>query len=239
MIIDCHIHVKGGDEFRTENTAEEIIPVLDISGIDKAVVFAMCTDPVTALQMVYKEVCKFPNRLIGFSYARPMYDRSVKEVLREGFEKYDMRGIKIHKGETIIHPDVAGPVYEIAIEYDYPCIMDTGNDLNAAYAVIKKYPELKLILAHHGVPGGSVTAINSVIDFVKDYPNVYLDTAYMPTYWKIRDAVNKLGSERIIFGSDGILLDPRTELKKIEVLGFNDEQLENIRCNNIRKLIKI
>ena len=32
-IIDGHIHIKGGDIFKTENTAEEIISVLDRSGI--------------------------------------------------------------------------------------------------------------------------------------------------------------------------------------------------------------
>lgn len=42
MIIDCHMHIKNGDVYKQESSAEEIITVMDKCGIDKAVVFAMC-----------------------------------------------------------------------------------------------------------------------------------------------------------------------------------------------------
>ena len=237
MMIDCHIHVKGGDVYRTENTAEEILPVLDRAGIDKAVILAMCTAPDQAIEMVVRESAKAPDRLIGFAYARPMYDRSVRDLLRDAIDRHGLRGIKIHRGETLLTPDVLGPVYALACEYRRPCLVDSGNDLNAIFEVIKAYPELPLILAHHGVPSGNVQAIDQVIEFVKPYPNVYLDTAYMPTYWKIRDAVNALGSERILFGSDGILVDPRTELAKIDVLGLTPEERANILGLNAARLL--
>lgn len=239
MIIDCHLHVKGGDVYKTESKAEEIIACMDRAGIDKGVVFAMCTSTVEATEMTWREVNKYPDRLIGFTYARPCYNRNVTDDIRFAFEKRNMKGIKIHRGETLLLPEVIGPVLETAIEYDYPCLIDSGNDLAAVFEIMKTYPELKLILAHLGCPSGNVLAIDNVIRQVKDYKNVWLDTAYLPTYWKIKDAVNALGAERILFGSDGILVDPRTELRKIDVLDLTDEQKELILGKNIARLLKL
>lgn len=239
MIIDCHLHVKGGDVYRTESTAEEIIQYLDNAGIDKGVVFAICTSSIESTEMTYKEVNKFPDRLIGFTYARPSYDRKVTDDIRFAFDERNMKGIKLHRGETLLEPEVIGPILEVAIEYDYPCLIDSGGDYKNVFAIVKKYPELKLILAHLGCPSGNVLDIDKVIETIKDYKNVYVDTAYLPTYWKIKDAVNVLGAHRVIFGSDGILVDPRTELKKIEVLNFNDEQMELILSKNIGRLLKL
>ena len=237
MIIDSHMHVKNGDVYRTEATGEQIIAAMDKAGIDIGVVFAMCASPADSVQMTYREMQKYPDRLIGYAYARPCYDVVVTDIIKNAFDHYGMRGIKIHRGETLLIPEVIGPVVEVAIKYGYPCVIDSGNDYDSIFALIKAYPELKLILAHLGSPGGDVRAIDRIIEYIKDYPNVYLDTSYTAVYWKIRDAVDRLGASRVIYGSDGVIIDPRTELKKIEVLGFSPEQLELILCKNIAGLI--
>ena len=237
MIIDCHLHIKGGDVYRTESTAEEIIYYLDRAGIDKGIVFAMCATPARAVEMTYKEVRKFPDRLTGFAYARPCYDHSVVDDIRSAFDNFGMKGIKIHRGETLLDPEVIGPVLDVAIEYGYPCLIDSGNDYDAIFNIVEQFPSLKLILAHLGSPGGDVRAIDRVIEFVKPYPNVYLDTSYCRTYWKIKDAVDGLGASRVIFGSDGILIDPRTELMKIDVLDFSAEERRLILGENIARLV--
>ena len=239
MIIDCHVHIKGGDTFKTESTAEEIIPVMDDAGIDKAVCFAMSASPVDSTEMVYREVSKRPDRLIGFTYARPMYDRDVSAFIRKAFDDYNMKGIKIHRGETSLAPGVMGPVYKAAIEYDYPCIVDTKGMNEEIKEVIVKFPDLKLIIAHMGHIGADAINIADLIDFIKPYKNVFLDTSYIPMYLLIRDAVNILGSERVIFGSDGILLSPRAEMEKIRALKFSKEQETNIFGHNIARILKI
>ena len=42
MIIDCHMHLKGGDIERIEFTPADIVKVMDEAGIDRAIVFAIC-----------------------------------------------------------------------------------------------------------------------------------------------------------------------------------------------------
>jgi predicted TIM-barrel fold metal-dependent hydrolase len=239
MIIDCHMHVKNGDIYRQESKAEEIVAVMDKCGIDKAIVFAMCISTRDATEMVFKEVQKFPDRLIGFTYARPCYNRKVTEDIRYAIEERGMKGIKIHRGETLLHAEVIGPVLETAIEYGVPCLIDSGNDYAAIESIVKAYPDLLLILAHLGAPSGNVLLIDQFIELARKNKNVYLDTAYVPTYWKIKDAVRILGPEKVLFGSDGILLDPRTEMKKIEVLDLTKEETEYVMGKNIARLLRL
>jgi predicted TIM-barrel fold metal-dependent hydrolase len=239
MIIDCHMHLKNGDIYRTEHTGKEIVEALDKAGINKGIVFAMCLSSREATEMVYKEVQKYPDRLIGFAYARPCYDSIVADDVRYALTERNMKGVKIHRGETLLHPDVIGPVLEVAIECDVPCLIDSGNDYAAISGIVAQYPQLKLILAHLGSPAGNVTEIDKYIELARNNENVYLDTAYVPTYWKIKDAVERLGPQKVLYGSDGILVDPRTELMKIEVLDFPAEVKEYIYYKNIAKLLKL
>jgi predicted TIM-barrel fold metal-dependent hydrolase len=88
--------------------------------------------------------------LIGFAYARPSYDRIVAADIRYALANRNMKGIKIHRGETLLHRDIIGPVLEVAIEYDVPCLIDSGDDYPAISGIVEKYPELKLILPHLG-----------------------------------------------------------------------------------------
>lgn len=239
MIIDAHMHLKNGDIYRTEHTPEQIVSVMDKAGIDKAVVFAMCTNTRRASELAFEAVRKFPDRLIGFTYARPSYNKKVTDELIYALRELGSKGIKIHRGETLLNPDVIGPVLEVAIEYDCPCLIDSGNDYNAVEQITKEYPKLKLVLAHLGSPGGNVKEIDKYIELAGNNRNVYLDTAYVSVYWKIRDAVNRIGAKKIIYGSDGVLVDPRTELKKIEVLDFSKEEKEYILYKNIAALLKM
>ena len=64
-IIDCHVHIKNGDIFRREYTAEQIIPVLDKAGIEKAVIFGMCFSPEEAVERVLYECSKSPDRFFN------------------------------------------------------------------------------------------------------------------------------------------------------------------------------
>lgn len=239
MIIDCHMHLKNGDSYRTEHTGEEVVQALDRAGIDKGVVFAICMSTRESTDMVYREVRKFPDRLLGFAYARPSYDRIVADDIRFALAERSMKGIKVHRGETLLHPDVIGPILEAAIEYDVPCLIDSGDDYAAICGIVEQYPDLKLILAHLGSPSGKVTEIDKYIELARKHANVYLDTAYVPTYWKIKDAVERLGPQKVLYGSDGILVDPRTELMKIDVLNFPPGTKEYLCGRNIARLLKL
>ena len=196
-------------------------------------------------QLAYDAVQLFPDRLIGFTYTAPSMEGKVENwdavmrPLRDAVENKGMRGIKVHRAFTQLRPEVMGPVVEFAAAHNIPLLIDSSNDEEGLMGLMKAYPDAQIIWAHLGVPSGDVLAIDRMLDFLKDYENVCVDTAYLPTYWKIRDAVRVMGKERVCFGSDGILLDPRTEICKIDVLDFDEDTREHIYYKNIARVLGI
>ena len=94
-IIDFHVHIKGGDIYRTETKAEEIIRIMDRAGIEKSVVFSICIDVSEGNLLTYKEVKKFPERLIGFATGMPAFNKNVLSEIERSISEYGFRGIKL------------------------------------------------------------------------------------------------------------------------------------------------
>ena len=42
VLIDCHVHVKGGDKYKREFRAKQILQCMDEAGIDRSVIFSIC-----------------------------------------------------------------------------------------------------------------------------------------------------------------------------------------------------
>src|SRR4051812_32876642 len=74
-IIDCHVHLKHGDATRSEWSARTIVEIMDKAGVDKSIVFAMCTTTKRSIEMAEEAVSQYPDRLIPFAYALPNYER--------------------------------------------------------------------------------------------------------------------------------------------------------------------
>ena len=236
-IIDFHVHIKGGDLYRTETKAEEIIQIMDRAGIEKSVVFSICIDATEGNLLTYKEVKKFPERLIGFATGIPAFNKNVLSEIERSILEYGFRGIKIHRGIHTLDLYLIAPIIEKSISLDIPCLIDPVGDFEAIKNIVDNYPEAKLVIAHLGNGWGVVT--EQFINLAREKPNVYLDTSYVRMTNYIGKAIKIAGSEKIIFGSDGPLIPPEPEIEKIRVFNLDVEQEENIFFRNAVKILKI
>ena len=99
MIIDSHAHLKHGDAGHTEYSAEQIVATMDAAGIDRAVVFGICTTPERAIEMARAAAERFPKRLIPYAYGLPNYTGDVLRMVARAVREYGFKGIKVHAGE--------------------------------------------------------------------------------------------------------------------------------------------
>ena len=237
MIIDAHVHVKGGDQYLRYFNAEEIVRCMDEAGIDKSVVFAISVTSAEANAMTLREVAKFPDRLIGFAYALPAFDRLVIDDLERAITSDGMRGIKMHSGVARLHDYLAGPVLELAGRLGVPVLADVAGDMGIAKDLVENHKGTNIIFAHLGGLGLSETGIDWFIELARTHDHVYLDTSYVPKAWKIADAIAKAGAEKVIWGSDGPLIHPRLELEKVKILGLPADAEAKVLGGNIARLI--
>ncbi|HEV8132426.1 MAG TPA: amidohydrolase family protein, partial [Acidobacteriota bacterium] len=77
----------------------------------------------------------------------------------------------------------------------------------------------------------------SAIDLAKRYPNVFLETSSVVFFEYLEQAVRELPAEKLIFGSDGPLVDSRVELYKIRLLKLPRENEKKVMGANILRMI--
>jgi hypothetical protein len=246
MIIDSHAHLKHGDSEGTEYSPETIVRTMDQVGIDKSVVFAMSTTTRRSIEMAAEAAAKFPDRLVPYVYALPHYERAVCDELREALSERGFRGIKIHSGECTLADYIIGPVMEVAAAHGVPCLIDLGGSFGTAESLARGYPETKLIIAHLGrYLSGDWGLIDRFIGLAESCANVYLDVSGVVLLEGIKAAVRRVGSARVLWGTDGPHAAPdtvsfaRTELDKIRILGLLPEEESDVLGGAAAKLLGV
>lgn len=246
MIIDSHVHLKHGNIARTEYSPEIIVETMKKAGIDVSVVFAMSTSTKRSIEMALTAYRKFPDKLVPYVYALPSYEKPVIGEIEEAITKLGFKGIKIHVGECTIAEYVVDPVIALAERLNVPCLIDCAGRYSDIKRISKEFPNTKIIIAHFGrYLCKDEALIDKFIDLAFHHKNIYLDTSGVTLTHKIKEAVEKIGSTRIIFGTDGPHEDPdtvgfvRKEIEKIKNLGLNSQDEENIMWRNIADLLRI
>jgi len=65
---------------------------------------------------------------------------------------------------------------------------------------------------------------------------VYLETSGMPMHTKIREAYERVGETRVLFGTDTPFHHPVVEIAKVQVSGLPPEGVERVLSKNGRRL---
>jgi predicted TIM-barrel fold metal-dependent hydrolase len=247
MIIDSHAHLKHGDIARTVIPPETIIKTMDAVGIDKSVAFAICTTTENSIKMALNAVNQFPDRLIPYVYALPSYEKPVLSEIENAIRNLGFRGIKIHISECTLTEYVGDSLLELAGKYNVPCLIDFVGDFQQARRIATKFKETKIILAHMGkCHCTDRDLIDKFIELAENNSNVFIDTSCIALLWKLEVVIRKIGSERVLFGTDGPavfwpdeITYARLELNKIKSLDLTEKDANNILGGNIAKLLGI
>ncbi|HNZ11594.1 MAG TPA: TatD family hydrolase [Smithellaceae bacterium] len=157
------------------------------------------TDPDN--EKVFNTVNKYPDKFLGWIFVNP---RGRKNQVDE-FEKYkDAKGfigVKAHPFWHRYPPVELAPVAERLAKTGKPLLIHAGFGEEGDFeALLRKVPDLKLILAHAAFPCYSATWKK-----IQDLKNVYMDLS-QTTYTSrkaTRQAVDMFGAERLFFGTDG------------------------------------
>jgi predicted TIM-barrel fold metal-dependent hydrolase len=246
LIIDSHAHLKHGDAAGTECSADAVVEAMDAAGIDRSVVFAMQTTTRRSIEMADRAVRQFPGRLIPYVYAVPSFERSALAEIDEAITEHGARGIKIHEGECCLRSHVIDPVFELATARGVPCLIDCRGNLAAMERVTADFPKTTVIIAHLGrylCEDGDV--IDRFIHLAESRPNVVLDASGVVLVHKIAEAVHRIGSDRVVWGTDGPHAKPdtatfaRDELAKVHGLDLSEDEKADLLGNTIARVLGI
>jgi len=162
-----------------------------------------------------------------------------RAALDEAILERGYRGIKLHPTTTLAHPAGEGTVALLrrCAELGVPALFHCGDDPyatpHAIEAGAREVPDCTVVMGHMG----GYFHVDDAIAAAERQPNLMLETSAMPYPRKIAEAVSRVGSDRVLFGSDGPGCNPALEVRKITMLGLDADDERRILGGNAARLL--
>ena len=225
---------------------ERLLASMEKNNIDHVVIHSL--EPLTRAQNIAQIIAPYKEKFSLFaSVSKDELDPVLyfSDLVKSGA----VSGLKIHPqvGEF-----ACGEIYHKSkdlVDYcgssDLPILIHTGHiptgnlkglsgcsEVKALEPLIADFPKSKFILAHIGWESW-----RSVLEIAKKYPNVCVETSWQPAKI-IRRAVDTLGAERVLFGSDFPLFQQSMALKQVKA-ALTPKELVLVASVNARRLLKL
>jgi uncharacterized protein len=192
-----------------------------------------------ALDLIAEACNAHPGRLFGFARMHPWYGQEAVDWLEHAITELGFKGLKLHPVSTLAHPasEDTKRLIEKAAEHAAPTLFHCGDEpmttpLEIA-EVASACPEAVIILGHMG----GYLHVDEALEVAERYPNIFLETSAMPYPDKIREAVERIGAERVIYGSDGPVCSPRIEVEKVRLAGLDARAERLVLGENMQRLV--
>ncbi len=252
MIIDSHVHItENGKWFNSNIDASlgRLMREMDEAEVDKAVLLAL--PDYIPNEFIYKVCREYPDQFMGAGGINPNQPDCLNEM-EKCFYKYEFRVLKLHPrynnfiplGINTLKVLEKAEKFGVTVIFDGYVQSDTLllSDLQPlVYDVIaKKFPDLKLIIAHMGYP-----KLIDAYTVAKSNKNIYLDLSYiLPDLYEnemlssVYLSLRKL-DRKVLYGSDF----PEVGLFEYKKFFFQvasntpDEKLKNVLYHNAKQIL--
>ncbi len=233
MIFDSHMHVGDfGPLFDVSLNRDGLATIIAEHGYEGCCVFHPDNEYV-------RTVVESIPEAYALVWANPRLPGYLEEAERF-LEHPKFLGMKLHPLIDGYHPNepVVHPLMELLVERSLPVLIHCGHPIFTLPWSIEElavnFPDVKVVLGHMG--HGNVIYINASIDVAARNPNVYLETSGMPMHTKIKEAVERVGPERVLYGSDAPFHHPAVEILRVRLCGLEPELVEQVLGANGRAL---
>lgn len=247
LVIDAHCHMGRWFNFNVPNgDAAGMVAQMDRLGI-RACVSAhhssIGPDFRYGNDEVLQAMADFPGRIYGYATINPNYPEKEVAAELERCISAGMVGVKFHPDMHQCAVDDAKyrAAWEYANEHHLPLLSHTGtggrNPVKSFEKLAEIYPNVTVILGHAGF--GSEGA-NHSIEAASKYPNIYPEiTGSVVVYGTLERMVNRLGADRVLFGTDIPFLDPRPQLGRVAFAKISDDEKRKVLGLNAARIFGI
>ncbi len=216
-----HFWSESGD-FKTINVdnADRTMAAMERFGIDLTAMslpvntIKRCPPEVfiSANNLIYDGVKRYPGKVVGMAYVHPGYTKEALFEIDRCVQDLGFVGVKLYYDYTMDDP-VYRPIIEKCIDLDIPILqhsmrfMDPPNRIRQPLAsdgyhmarAAREYPEATFVMGHF-----TIAEWEWSLKAIKDCPNVYTDmSGSVFDRPQMEKAVEMLGADRILFGTDG------------------------------------
>ena len=235
--------------------AGDIVRAMDEDGVDRSVVFGFPWKRADHFRRsndyILEAVSRYPERLVGLCCMDPAHPEALEETQR--CLDAGMSGV----GELAFYEggiseaglDALAPIMDLCRQRDLPVMIHTNepvghvypgkspNTLAQIYALAGRFRDNRIILAHWG---GGIFFYSLMKKEVREVlGNIWFDTAASPYLYDsrvYRVAIDLVGKEKLLFGSDFPLLGARRYFEEMRVAGLSAEEMAAVCGENAARL---
>ncbi|WP_420027408.1 amidohydrolase family protein [Fannyhessea vaginae] len=234
LIYDIHSHF-GPTSSGECVTASDMYHDLSSYGIQK--VGISCLSGVSTVEqndLVYTVHRELPDFVEAYAFINPKDPHALDEIDR-CLGDLKMNGVKFHSWKQGYYPDNRPELDDIFSQIEHYGVhvqMHVGTaPLSNPYTWsehARKHPKIDFVFTHMGYYEFGL----SCIEMALRYKNIYLETSGQMNPLILKDAIKKIGSQRIVFGTDWPYKPVNIEIDKFLHLDLDSDDLENIFYKN-------
>jgi predicted TIM-barrel fold metal-dependent hydrolase len=251
VVVDGHAHVLSEEH----GSAQTLLARYAEAGIDRGVLVPggmldvrKMTRYITGREkpvtldipnhLVEDAMKKYPDRFYGFYCVNPHRGPAVLDELEDAVG----RGFSGLKLAPVVHSfSYSAPVVldlmALCGHLGIPAYMHSLGSPDASTEAIAglagRFPGTTVIIGHMGLGPADVDAVSCA----REHENVYVETSG-GSHLILRQALDELGSTKILFGSEFPLQHPLVEITRIFALKCPDADRENILGRNMLRLLR-
>jgi len=230
-IVDAHSHLGYfGGWANVGITAEQLLTLNREFNVVHSVIFSLPNNLTAEAQK------KYPRNYSGYVWLNPYDGEKAVNELRFAVKDWGCKGVKLHPlFQAFIADDpVVYPIMDEARRLKVPVAIHSGHPpFSLPWSIgelAEIYPDVTIIMLHMG--HGHGLYIRAAINTAKRYSNIVLETSGMPMHTKIKEAMETVGENRVIYGSDIPFHHPSVELQRVKMAGLSEVQLRKLLHDN-------
>lgn len=237
VIYDAHVHFGPSTQWvpyiNPEVSIEDVLREMEKHNIQKSIVFPNphVGDRYPELNDLVAEAEKnYSSKIIGFGRVDPRRgEETIKEIKR--IHDLGLKGVKLHPYVECFRPDHGffDEFFSTLDELDMIILIHTGTLFSSpghVKQVLKKYPDLKIILGH---------LQEGCISLMRDYENVYSDTSGCRVH--LLEYAAESCEDKIMFGSDYPYLNHRVQMEVVKAAEISEGVRKKIFARNFESLL--
>ncbi len=230
-------------------TSEELLRSMEENGVDFSVILGGSYEDPELLRLINEYILESSSKhknLIPFCCAKLDEAREISRLADEG-----ARGIgEIRLSGDILDEGILREIDEIAVEKGLILLFHSSEPVGHMYPgkgdifpqviwrILELIPRAKKVFAHWG---GGIFFYSLMPEVEEALKNAFFDTAATPFLYRdkiFKVAMDIVGSEKILFGTDFPLISQRRMLELIRALDIGEDYKGKILGENGRRLLE-
>ncbi|MEM1522713.1 MAG: amidohydrolase family protein [Thermofilaceae archaeon] len=234
-IIDAHAHIGSDHRFLMRAEPERVLSVYDRCGI-RAGLFSSTISLLCGVkegnQHVLEGAKRHPGRILPLYSLNPLEENCL-EMLKELHELF--YGVKFHPDYFGIQPShpLSLSALRQAADLGLPLMLHSYDGGAEAERVARELPGLTVVAYHMG----GVRWTECLRRLAKLENTLVEISSSLANPGMVKAAVDELGADRVLFGTDVPYNDPAVSLAKVLEADLSEREREGILWRNAERLI--